>query len=84
MMHGELWVNWFIFLFAGGPGGYTVVKCGSSGHNIRCGPDLKATPTGMLVMSNQIVAVEEVSNIFANSNYFAVGLILHVLILKNR
>ena len=45
----------------GGPGVYQVVKCGSSGHNIRCRPHMKATPIGMLVHGNTVTAVEEVS-----------------------
>ena len=39
-----------------------VVKCGSSGHNVRCHPSLKATPIGMLVLTNQITVTEDVSH----------------------
>ncbi|XP_013400127.1 E3 ubiquitin-protein ligase MYCBP2 [Lingula anatina] len=46
----------------GGPGVYQVVKCGTSGHNIRCGPALKATPIGMLVLGNQLTAEEDIVN----------------------
>ncbi|CAI9731993.1 E3 ubiquitin-protein ligase MYCBP2-like [Octopus vulgaris] len=46
----------------GGPGGYQVVKCGSSGHNIRCRPSKKATPIGMLVLGNQLTATEDTTN----------------------
>ncbi|XP_035682944.1 E3 ubiquitin-protein ligase MYCBP2-like isoform X1 [Branchiostoma floridae] len=46
----------------GGPGMYQVVKCGASGHNVRCRPSLRATPVGMLVLGNQLTATEETSN----------------------
>ncbi|CAH1777009.1 unnamed protein product [Owenia fusiformis] len=46
----------------GGPGNYHVVKCGSSGHNIRCRPNLKATPIGMMVLGNQVMVTEEMTN----------------------
>lgn len=48
-------------LASGGPGNYHVVKCGSSGHNIRSRPNMKATPIGMLVLGNQVTIAEEVS-----------------------
>ncbi|KAI8499936.1 E3 ubiquitin-protein ligase mycbp2 [Branchiostoma belcheri] len=41
---------------------YQVVKCGASGHNVRCRPSLRATPVGMLVLGNQLTATEETSN----------------------
>ena len=44
-----------------GPGEYQVVKCGPSGHNIRCRPHLKATPIGMLIHGEKITVVEDVS-----------------------
>ncbi|XP_074650729.1 E3 ubiquitin-protein ligase MYCBP2-like [Tubulanus polymorphus] len=47
---------------AGGPGVYQVVKCGPSGHNIRCHPTMKATPVGMLVLGNQLTATEDIVN----------------------
>lgn len=47
---------------AWGPGGYYVIKCGSSGHNIRCQPSLEAAPIGMVILGNQLTAVEEVSS----------------------
>ena len=47
-------------LSAGGPGNYHVVKCGSSGHNIRSRPNMKGTPVGMLVLGNQVTVGEEV------------------------
>ncbi|XP_064637403.1 E3 ubiquitin-protein ligase MYCBP2-like isoform X3 [Lineus longissimus] len=46
----------------GGPGLYQVVKCGSSGHNVRCRASMKATPIGMLVLGNQIMVVEDCVN----------------------
>ncbi|XP_062580615.1 E3 ubiquitin-protein ligase MYCBP2-like [Saccostrea cucullata] len=45
-----------------GPGEYQVVKCGPSGHNIRCRPHLKATPIGMLIHGEKITVVEDVTN----------------------
>ena len=36
------------------PGSYTVVKCGASGHNIRCAPSLYAPPIGMLSLGDNI------------------------------
>ena len=42
-----------------GPGMYTVVKCGASGHNIRCAPSLDAAPVGMLSLGDNIM-VEQV------------------------
>ena len=41
-----------------------VVKCGSSGHNIRARPNLKATPIGMITRGKKIRAVEDVSRFF--------------------
>ena len=41
-----------------GPGMYTVVKCGSSGHNIRCAPSLNAVPVGMLSLGDNIIVTE--------------------------
>ena len=58
----------FIYSLSGGPGHYQVVKCGSSGHNIRCRPNLKATPVGMLVIGNQFTAVEEVGELMVCSS----------------
>lgn len=46
-----------------GPGEYQVVKCGPSGHNIRCRPHLKATPIGMLIHGEKITVIEDVSKI---------------------
>ncbi|CAE1311209.1 MYCBP2 [Acanthosepion pharaonis] len=46
----------------GGPGCYHVIKCGSSGHNIRCRPSKKATPVGMLVLGSQLTATEDTTN----------------------
>ena len=40
-----------------GPGTYTVVKCGASGHNIRSNPSLLAPPIGMLAQGDQITVV---------------------------
>lgn len=37
-----------------GPGIYTVVKCGASGHNIRSNPNLMAPPIGMLALGDQV------------------------------
>ena len=41
-----------------GPGMYTVVKCGASGHNIRCAPSLNAVPVGMLSLGDNIIVTE--------------------------
>ena len=41
-----------------GPGMYTVVKCGSSGHNIRCAPSLSAAPVGILSLGDNIIVNE--------------------------
>ncbi|GLH12988.1 Uncharacterized protein GBIM_17650, partial [Gryllus bimaculatus] len=43
-----------------GPGEYTVVKCGASGHNVRSRPSLKAPPVGMLVLGNQVTVTDHV------------------------
>ena len=40
---------------------YQVVKCGASGHNIRCRASMRATPIGMMVLGNQVQVVTEVS-----------------------
>ena len=40
-----------------GPGYYTVVKCGPSGHNIRCRPKLNAVPVGMVGLGDTLRAV---------------------------
>ena len=40
-----------------GPGTYTVIKCGASGHNIRSNPNLLAPPIGMLAQGDQITVV---------------------------
>ena len=37
-----------------GPGWYTVVKCGASGHNIRSNPSLAASPIGMLILGDMV------------------------------
>jgi len=41
-----------------GPGIYTVVKCGASGHNIRCAPSLYSAPVGMLSLGDNISVSE--------------------------
>ncbi len=41
-----------------GPGMYTVVKCGASGHNIRSNPNMLAAPIGMLNLGNVVTVVE--------------------------
>ena len=41
-----------------GPGMYTVVKCGASGHNIRCASSLNAAPVGMLSLGDNIIVTE--------------------------
>ena len=48
-----------------GPGLYTVVKCGASGHNIRSNPNLMAPPIGMLALSDQVsvIRTKEVRNL---------------------
>ena len=38
-----------------GPGSYTVVKCGASGHNIRCAPNMYAAAVGILAMGDNIL-----------------------------
>ncbi|XP_070552183.1 E3 ubiquitin-protein ligase MYCBP2-like isoform X2 [Ptychodera flava] len=45
-----------------GPGVYQVVKCGSSGHNIRSRPSLKASPVGMMVHGNQLTVMQDITN----------------------
>ena len=47
-------------LISGGPGMYQVVKCGASGHNIRCRASMRATPIGMMVLGNQVNVIQEV------------------------
>ena len=37
-----------------GPGLYTVVKCGASGHNIRSNPNLTAAPIGFLNLGDEV------------------------------
>ena len=44
------------------PAFYFVIKCGSSGHNIRSRPSLKASPIGMLILGNTVRVLEEVVN----------------------
>jgi len=39
---------------------YTVVKCGSSGHNIRVAADLDSAAVGMVVIGNQLTATRQV------------------------
>lgn len=41
-----------------GPGMYTVVKCGNSGHNIRCAPSLNAVPIGILSLGDNIMVYD--------------------------
>ena len=41
-----------------GPGMYTVVKCGASGHNIRCAPSLNASAIGMLNLGDSVLVTE--------------------------
>merc|ERR1719186_718610 len=41
-----------------GPGIYTVVKCGASGHNIRCAPSMYSAPVGMLSLGDNITVSE--------------------------
>ena len=40
------------------PGSYTVVKCGASGHNIRCAPSMYAAPIGMLSLGDNIRVID--------------------------
>ena len=40
------------------PGNYTVVKCGASGHNIRCAPSMYAAPIGMLSLGDAIIVTD--------------------------
>jgi E3 ubiquitin-protein ligase MYCBP2 len=42
---------------ARGPGQYTVVKCGASGHNIRSNPNLSAAPIGMLNLGDCVTII---------------------------
>ena len=41
-----------------GPGIYTVVKCGASGHNLRCAASMQAAPVGMLGLGDNITIAE--------------------------
>ena len=41
-----------------GPGIYTVVKCGASGHNLRCAPSMQAAPVGMLSLGDNVTVAE--------------------------
>ncbi|KAJ8916891.1 hypothetical protein NQ315_013359 [Exocentrus adspersus] len=41
---------------------YQVIKCGASGHNIRCRPSLNAPPVGMLILGNKIGVTEYTIN----------------------
>ncbi|VDI17612.1 E3 ubiquitin-protein ligase MYCBP2 [Mytilus galloprovincialis] len=45
-----------------GPGVYQVIKCGSFGHNIRCGAGLKSTPVGMFTLEDKVLAIADVSS----------------------
>lgn len=44
------------------PGLFHVVKCGSSGHNVRSRPTLRSPPVGMLVMGNVCTITQEFRN----------------------
>nr|CAB3264102.1 E3 ubiquitin-protein ligase MYCBP2 [Phallusia mammillata] len=44
------------------PGSYALVKCGSSGHNVRYKPSLKATPVGKLAPGSCFTAVRVLKN----------------------
>ena len=46
----------------GGPGMYTVVQCGSAGHNLRSIPSMRGTPVGRLTKGSTVSVVQEVSN----------------------
>ena len=46
-----------------GPGQYTVVKCGTSGHNIRSACSLAATAVGMLPHDAVVTATSDVVNV---------------------
>lgn len=46
---------------------YTTVKCGLSGHNIRVVPDLDSPAIGMVILGNQLTAINEVSVCIVNS-----------------
>ena len=46
----------------GGPGVYTVVQCGSAGHNLRSRPNMRGTPVGRLTKGSSVNIVEEVSH----------------------
>ena len=47
---------------SGGPGVYTVVQCGSAGHNLRSRPNMRGTPVGRLTKGSTVNIVEEVSH----------------------
>ena len=40
------------------PGSYTVIKCGASGHNVRCAPSMYAAPVGMLSLGDNLLVAE--------------------------
>ena len=42
---------------------YTVVQCGSAGHNVRSRPGMRGAPVGRLAKGNKINAVEEVCDL---------------------
>lgn len=52
----------YITVILGGPGTYQVVKCGPSGHNIRCSPNLKASPIGMIQYGHNVDVSEDLTN----------------------
>ncbi|RWS30275.1 E3 ubiquitin-protein ligase MYCBP2-like isoform X6, partial [Leptotrombidium deliense] len=45
------------------PGLFHVVKCGASGHNVRCRPNLRAPPIGSLALGNVVGVVQSLTNI---------------------
>ncbi len=53
-----------------GPGLYTVVKCGASGHNIRSNPNLLAAPIGMLSLGD-VVNILEVRELVPSGEVWA-------------
>ena len=42
---------------------YTVVQCGSAGHNLRSIPSMRGTPVGRLTKGSTVSVVQEVSNL---------------------
>ncbi len=44
--------------FHRGPGMYTIVKCGASGHNVRSHPSMSAAPIGMLNLGDTFLVSE--------------------------